>query len=104
MYVVLFLFAVFFVPFVVITASYLVVTIRIWSFSNYSGGAATGGHAGETSSRETGCPGCEGDAEDEDYEVHTMETGAEYEMKVLRVDSSTSTNNDCHDCHVNSQV
>ena len=25
-----------------------------------------------------------------------METGAEYEMKVLKGESSTSTNNDCH--------
>lgn len=62
-------------------------------------------------SKRSGCPSCEGDAEDEeDYEVHTMETGAEYEMKVLsgtsRGDSksSTSTNNDCHKCHMNGQV
>ena len=34
LYVVFFLLAVFFVPFVVITSSYLVVTVRIWRFSS----------------------------------------------------------------------
>ena len=47
-------------------------------------------------SNRSGCPSCEGDGEDEDCEAHTMETGAEYEMKVLKGESSTSTNNDCH--------
>ena len=59
-YVVFFLLAVFFVPLVVITASYLVVTVRIWRFStahrrHYGGAAAAVGRSRATSIRQTGC-------------------------------------------------
>ena len=100
---VFFLLAVFFVPFVVITASYLVVTVRVWRFSGAHRSVDHGERCDATSVRQArfGCPDCEADAEDgEDDEAHTMETGAEYEMKVLR-DSRNSTHNECR---INGQV
>ena len=102
---VFFLLAVFFVPFVVITASYLVVTVRVWRFSGAHRSMELGERCDATSIRQvrSGCPDCEADAEDgEDDEIHTMETGAEYEMKVLsRGDSRNSRRNECR---INGQV
>ena len=101
---VFFLLAVFFVPFVVITASYLVVTVRVWRFSGAHRSVDHGERCDATSVRQArfGCPDCEanvvGDGEDD--EAHTMETGAEYEMKVLR-DSRNSAHNECR---INGQV
>ena len=101
---VFFLLAVFFVPFVVITASYLVVTVRVWRFSGAHRSVELGERCDATSVRQarSKCPDCEADVvgDGEDDEAQTMETGAEYEMKVLR-DSRNSTHNECR---INGQV
>ena len=102
---VFFLLAVFFVPFVVITASYLVVTVRVWRFSGAHRSMDHGERCVASSVRQSrsGCPDCEVDAEDgEDDEAQTMETGAEYEMKVLS--GGDSRNSSHNDCRMNKQV
>ena len=50
-----FLFMVFFLPFLVITASYCIVTYRIWSFSRRS----KGGAGGNDNQNQKGCASCE---------------------------------------------
>ena len=102
---VFFLLAVFFVPFVVITASYLAVTVRVWRFSGAHRSVDHGERCDATSVRQArfGCPDCEanvvGDGEDD--EAQTMETGAEYEMKVLSRGDSRNRRNECR---MNEQV
>ena len=96
-YVIFFLTVVFFLPFVVITASYAIVTQRIWRYSknaeaSFGAAAAADGSPADvcgfvsSSSNNAGHAAdvAEGnDDDDDDDDVNTMETGAEYEMKVF---------------------
>eukprot|EP00095_Tigriopus_kingsejongensis_P000930 maker-scaffold635_size121629-snap-gene-0.8 protein:Tk00930 transcript:maker-scaffold635_size121629-snap-gene-0.8-mRNA-1 annotation:"oxytocin vasopressin receptor-like protein" len=80
-YVVIFLIMVFFLPFLVITSSYCVVTYRIWSYNRAAGLSKSSPNVSLTSNRVV-LSSTDASKEDEDEDGTTMET-AVYEMKVI---------------------
>lgn len=95
-YVVAFLFTVFFLPFLVITSSYCIVTYRIWSYSRATQGSKDSPNMSLASNRVLLSSVGDGSKNEEDEDGATMET-AVYEMKVIngRNGSSSSHRSSC---------
>ncbi|TRY62033.1 hypothetical protein TCAL_09526 [Tigriopus californicus] len=95
-YVVTFLFTVFFLPFIVITSSYCIVTYRIWSYSRATQGSKGSPQMSLASNRVVLSSVGDGSKNEDDDDGATMET-AVYEMKVIngRNGSSSSHRSSC---------